>query len=131
VHKLTTTSKEEKVKANLRELCDLHGAFYTHVPSNQFGRAGAPDYIILNKYGHTFYVECKRPYKWEQSSVQKVYQKEIEKRGAVYMLYTGLNDAELVEHLNMGEEEHMVSEYMQGDLVQYTDEGWKVLKELK
>lgn len=95
---ITKECKEEKVKKKLRELCKEHDAFPTHIPSGLYG-SGAADYVILNKYGETIYIECKSPV-GKQTLKQKIFQQEIEKRKGCYLLYNGLNDNELLNYLH-------------------------------
>lgn len=95
---ITKNSLEKDVKANLRAICTKYGALPIHIPGSQLTRAGTPDYVILNKFGITIYVEAKSP-KGKQSPAQILIEEEITKRHGFYLLYNGFNDEDLIKYL--------------------------------
>jgi Holliday junction resolvase len=49
---------EAKVKANVRKVLEVSGAYFFMPPANGFGRAGIPD-IVACKKGKFLAIECK------------------------------------------------------------------------
>lgn len=55
---------------------------------------GQSDLVVVSKNGKVTFVELKNGNSYKQSPMQKVFQQEIEKRGAKYIVIKSIDDLE-------------------------------------
>lgn len=62
----------------------------------KFGQPGSADIIGLTKQGRFLSIECKPSHSNHQQKKQKIFQKQVEKNGGIYILARDVSDIEIL-----------------------------------